>query len=43
MTDEKPQKQIWTSPTLETLEMGATADGTNPETEIEATQPQGAS
>ncbi len=27
MTDEKPEKQIWTSPGLEILDMRATADG----------------
>lgn len=43
MKDEKPQKQIWTSPSLETLDMGATADGTNPAVETREESPQGAS
>lgn len=43
MTDEKPQKQIWTSPSLEALDMGVTADGTNPEVETVEETPQGAS
>ena len=31
MTDEKPVKQTWTTPSLESLEMKATASGDNPD------------